>query len=146
MPSVPASGRAAAVGCPARPPYSYAEYLAAPRAVPRARQHTRDALRAWGLDALAGTAELLASELVTNAVRASIAAGQPAVRLLLTLDAEGVRISVWDGAPGVPRRRPDPAGDADGGRGLLLVEALGADYGTYRSAGYGKVVWCVITG
>jgi hypothetical protein len=32
------------------------------------------------------------------------------------------------------------------GRGLLLVESLSADYGTYPSAGYGKVVWCVVAG
>jgi anti-sigma regulatory factor (Ser/Thr protein kinase) len=146
MPSLPAGRRPAVGGGPARPPHCVAEYPAAPRTVPRARRHARDVLHAWGLDALAGTAELLASELITNAVRASARAGQPTVRLLLTRDGDGLRISVWDGAPGVPCRRPDPAGDADGGRGLLLVESLSADYGTYPSAGYGKVVWCVIPG
>jgi len=93
---------------------------------------------------LAATAELLVSELVTNAIRASTIASEPVVRLLLTVDYDGLRISVWDAAPGRPRRS-EQSDDAIGGRGLMLVEALSSDYGTYLSAGLGKVVWCVLS-
>jgi serine/threonine-protein kinase RsbW len=93
---------------------------------------------------LADIAELLVSELLTNAIRASIIAGEPMVRLLLTVDYDGLRISVWDGAPGRPRRS-EQSDDAVGGRGLMLVEALSSEYGTYLSAGPGKVVWCVLS-
>jgi len=49
-------------------------------------------------------------------------------------------IEVWDAAPGkpVPARTDDP--DAEGGRGLLLVEALSSGWGWYATP-YGKTVW-----
>jgi anti-sigma regulatory factor (Ser/Thr protein kinase) len=46
---------------------------ALPNAVPCARLHASLVLAEWGLKALAETAELIVSELVTNAVRASAA-------------------------------------------------------------------------
>jgi anti-sigma regulatory factor (Ser/Thr protein kinase) len=95
------------------------------------------------MDGLAEVAELLVSELVTNAVRASVVSNQPVVRLLPMSKSVGLRISVWDSAPGRPQRTQLPA-DAAGGRGLLLVESLSADYGCYQSAGTGKVVWCAV--
>jgi hypothetical protein len=66
------------------------------------------------------------------------------VRLLLTADSGRLRISVWDGAPGTLHQEEGQPGDSDGGRGLLLVDALSSDYGCYQSAGTGKVVWCLI--
>jgi anti-sigma regulatory factor (Ser/Thr protein kinase) len=111
--------------------------------VPHARAHTREVLRLWKMDGLAEVAELLVSELATNAIRASVSSGQPVVRLLLMSKSAGLRISVWDSAPGRPQRTELPA-DGAGGRGLLLVETLSSDYGCYRSAGAGKVVWCVV--
>ncbi len=50
---------------------SYLELAAAPGAVPRARRHTRHMLAAWKLGHLADDAELVVSELLTNAVRAT---------------------------------------------------------------------------
>ncbi len=47
---------------------------ALPSAVPCARLHTRQVLWEWGLSEIAGIAELLLSELVTNAVQAARAA------------------------------------------------------------------------
>ena len=46
---------------------------ALPGATPCARLHARAVLHEWGLDDLAEAAELIVSELVTNAVRASTA-------------------------------------------------------------------------
>jgi anti-sigma regulatory factor (Ser/Thr protein kinase) len=95
---------------------------------------------------LAETAELLVSELVTNAVRASAGLpgrhlGLPVVQLWLGADHEHVLIEVWDADERMPVcQQPDL--DAEHGRGLFLVEALSENWGTYRPAGYpGKIVW-----
>jgi anti-sigma regulatory factor (Ser/Thr protein kinase) len=100
---------------------------------------------AWGLPHLAETAELLVSELVTNAVQASarLPLTEPAViRLWLASDGLSVVIHVWDASDEMPARR-DAGLDEDSGRGLMLVEALGKEWGAYGRAG-GKVVWVVI--
>jgi anti-sigma regulatory factor (Ser/Thr protein kinase) len=121
-------------------------------AVPCARLHVRQVLWEWGLDALSETIELVVSELVTNAIRASEglissryagrwAPGKPPVRLWLTSDYTSVVVRVWDGNNEVPERR-EPALDAEGGRGLLLVEWSCDDWGSYASDGSsGKIVW-----
>jgi hypothetical protein len=103
-------------------------------------------LAEWDLKALAETGELIVSEMVTNAVRASTGLparhrGLPTVQLWLSADHERVLIEVWDADERMPvAHQPDP--DAEHGRGLLLVEALSEDWGTYRPAGHpGKIVW-----
>jgi anti-sigma regulatory factor (Ser/Thr protein kinase) len=132
-----------------RPCYVRQSHLvlgALPSAIPCARLHARLVLAEWDLKPLAETAELIVSELVTNAVRASGGLaerrhGLPTVRLWLSGDQERVLIEVWDADERMPVcERPDP--DAEHGRGLFLVEALSDDWGTYRPAGYpGKIVW-----
>jgi anti-sigma regulatory factor (Ser/Thr protein kinase) len=131
------------------------ELGALPSAVPCARLHTRLVLAEWGLKAQAETAELLVSELVTNGVQASESMegrrcrgrwtpGVPPVRLWLCSDKQNVLVQVWDGNDRRPERNDDDL-EAVGGRGLLLVEALSAEWGTYapeRSSG--KVVWALI--
>ena len=103
----------------------------------------------WGLPDLADTAELLASELMTNAVQASERlriradlAVVPVVRLWLVSDKSSLVIHVWDGNNDMPVRR-NAALDEESGRGLMLVESLGKDWGAYRKAD-GKVVWVLI--
>lgn len=104
------------------------------RSVGRARDHTREQLAAWGLDALDDTAELLVSELVTNALRY----GEGDIRLRLLLDRTMV-CEVWDAGLVQPRRRR--ARDTDeGGRGLQLVQLLSAAWGSRRTH-RGKTVW-----
>jgi anti-sigma regulatory factor (Ser/Thr protein kinase) len=127
------------------------ELAARPDAVPCARWHARLLLREWGLDSLAETTELLASELVTNAVQAMAGQqDQPLVGLRLSTDHMRVLIEVWDAdprppAPRHPGRDEAPAAEAEGGRGLLLVSALSARWNWYRTQQpAGKVTWCVI--
>lgn len=129
-----------------RPPRSYLELGALAGAVPCARLHARQVLWEWRLEALADTVELLVSELVTNAIWASahIGAEVAPVRLWLGSNGQRVVIRVWDGCPRMPIRR-DPESEAEGGRGLLLVESLSAEWGSYRPEGSGgKVVWAVV--
>ncbi|HQR79840.1 MAG TPA: alpha/beta fold hydrolase, partial [Actinomycetota bacterium] len=61
-------------------------------AIRSARKAVSDQLWAWGLAYLAEDAELIASELVTNAIRH----GGGAIELRLTASAERIRISVLD--------------------------------------------------
>ncbi|MDH6225174.1 PAS domain S-box-containing protein [Streptomyces sp. MJP52] len=104
------------------------------RSVGRARDHTREQLAGWGLEALGDTAELLVSELVTNALRY----GEGDIRLRLLLDRTLV-CEVWDAGLVQPRRRR--ARDTDeGGRGLQLVQLLSAAWGSRRTH-RGKTVW-----
>jgi len=67
------------------------------------------------------------------------------VRLWLLADREHVFILVWDANPQTPVR-VDASEDAEGGRGLLLVETLSAQWNWYLSPELGgKVVWCLLT-
>ncbi len=123
---------------------------ALPTAPACARGHVRTVAHEWGLPDLADTAELLASELVTNAMQASQRlrtradlAAVPVVRLGLFSDRLSLVVHVWDASDDMPVRQ-DPGPDEIGGRGLMLVEALGKDWGTYRKA-EGKVVWVMIS-
>ncbi|BBC33225.1 putative stage II sporulation protein E [Streptomyces graminofaciens] len=105
-----------------------------PRSVGRAREYARARLTSWDLEPLVDTAELLVSELVTNALRY----GEGEIRLRLLLDRTLV-CEVWDAGLVQPRRRR--ARDTDeGGRGLQLVGLLSAGWGSRRTP-RGKTVW-----
>jgi anti-sigma regulatory factor (Ser/Thr protein kinase) len=89
------------------------------------------------LGVLAEAATLLTSELVTNGVRH---AGTGMRLAVSRADERTVRIAVTDRAPEAdlrPRVSPD---DAEGGRGLFLVEQLASGWGSYAD-GDGKTVW-----
>src|SRR5579862_5146488 len=60
---------------------SYLELGALPTAVPCARLHARHVLWEWGLNGLAADTELLVSELVTNAIKATAERRQAAILL-----------------------------------------------------------------
>lgn len=135
----------AGTACQYWPLRTHLELGALPTAVPCARLHVRHVVREWGLGDLSDTSELLASELVTNAVRASGQLRTPeqsVVQIWLISDQISVVIHVWDASSGIPVRQQAGPGD-DGGRGLLLVEALAADWGCYPTT-HGKVVWAAI--
>jgi anti-sigma regulatory factor (Ser/Thr protein kinase) len=131
---------------PTWPLRTHLELAALASAVPCARAHVRLVAAEWGLNSLSRTAELLTSELVTNAVKASGRLPRPydpgfipVVQLWLASDQACLVICVWDGNDSPPVRA-DASPYAEGGRGLLLVEALGSDWGTC-AAPAGKVVW-----
>ena len=138
------------------PLHTFMELGALPGAVPCARLHTRHVLWEWALNPLIDTAELVVSELVTNALNASeglttsrydgrLTSGTPPIRLWLLSDGTQVVIHVWDGNDLVPDpQEPDP--EDEGGRGLLLVTHLCAAWGTYRlDHASGKVTWAATT-
>jgi anti-sigma regulatory factor (Ser/Thr protein kinase) len=129
------------------PHVSFLELGALPSAVPCGRAHTRLVLGEWRLGQLADDAEMLVSELLTNALRASWTLAYPgAVALRLLADPRCLLIEVWDQAPGDPQ--PGPAeDDAESGRGFTVIEALSARWGTRRVSRTLKVIWCeLLTG
>jgi serine phosphatase RsbU (regulator of sigma subunit)/anti-sigma regulatory factor (Ser/Thr protein kinase) len=100
----------------------------------RARRLVRQALRRWDLEEQLEAAELLVSEIVTNAVRY---AERPITLRLLRTDV--LRCEVGDDAPLLPRMR-HAAPEEEGGRGLYLVNRMAQRWGATR-LGAGKVVW-----
>ncbi|WP_078516535.1 SpoIIE family protein phosphatase, partial [Streptomyces sp. HGB0020] len=105
-----------------------------PAVVSRARTAVTGQLAAWDLDDLAFTTELVASELVTNAIRH--ATGPVQLRLLRD---RALICEVSDGSSTSPRLRRARTED-EGGRGLFLVARLTERWGT-RHTPYGKVIW-----
>jgi anti-sigma regulatory factor (Ser/Thr protein kinase) len=107
-------------------------------AVAEVRRLLRDHLHFWSASGLADAAELLTSELVTNALVhtdhgaefTATLTGGPVCRL---------RVEVYDFAISRPKMRK-ASEQADSGRGILLVQALADTWGV-RQHGVGKVVW-----
>ncbi len=110
-------------------------------AVATLRHRLREALGDWGAPQLADTAELLVSELVTNALLHT----EHGAVLDAVLGADRrLRVEVRDESGRLPRPRP-PAEAATSGRGLLLVEALADAWGVQVRAD-GKVTWFELAG
>jgi hypothetical protein len=100
-----------------------------------ARHLIRGPLERWKLDELVPTTELLASELVTNAIRYAV--GEVTLRLVL----EGSLVcEVLDNSAALPQLR-HAGRDEECGRGLEVVSQLSARWGARRTP-KGKIVWC----
>ena len=134
---------------PASPPWAYTLQLPHDPRAPRVARHTlRTVLAAHGMGGLASTAELLASELVTNAHRYS---SEPYTLRLRALHPRRLRLSVWDANPEIPPPfrgvlPEDPGPDAERGRGLFLVRLCADKWGAYELQGGlhgrgGKLLW-----
>ncbi|MBD0838511.1 MULTISPECIES: ATP-binding protein [unclassified Streptomyces] len=106
------------------------------RAVPEARRELRHLLRHWGRPGRSEVAELLTSELVTNAL---IHTDDDAV-LTATVDPGALRVEVRDFVAPRPRLCAPNADDGTHGRGLVLVQSLADAWGV-RPHAVGKAVW-----
>jgi anti-sigma regulatory factor (Ser/Thr protein kinase) len=123
-----------------------------PSAAGIARRYVRRNLAELRLNARIDDAELVVSELVSNAVKANVTydqrpAGVPGARsagticIGLSLKPGAIRIEVWDDNPAVPVQAT-PGEEDESGRGLLLVSLLSMGWGTWWPSGGGKIVWC----
>ncbi|WP_327661951.1 MULTISPECIES: ATP-binding protein [unclassified Streptomyces] len=112
------------------------------RSVSRARLLFREQAASWALpQEVRETAELLLSELMTNAYRhAKVPAGREIwARAILTEDR--LRVLVTDASATLPMPRAVSV-EAESGRGLALVAMLADEWGAEgRECGVGKVVW-----
>ncbi|GGV71080.1 MULTISPECIES: ATP-binding protein [Streptomyces] len=125
-------------------PWEYCLYIPNdPRAVTVSRRTLRLILTMHGLIRLVDLAELLATELVSNAVRHT----QGPAALRVRWSAGVLRIGAWDADP-APPEPPVPLEqvvDLEEGRGLALVKACADLWGWQplsREGNRGKVVWC----
>jgi anti-sigma regulatory factor (Ser/Thr protein kinase)/anti-anti-sigma regulatory factor len=104
-----------------------------------ARQLVRDACLAWDLPHLVDDVELVVTEIVSNAVRH--VGGM--MELMVTMRERYVHVSVRDGSPVKPVRVLPDLDSGEGGRGLILIDAVATGWGATEVAD-GKVVWATL--
>jgi anti-sigma regulatory factor (Ser/Thr protein kinase) len=103
----------------------------------QARRLVRRVLADMVSDDLTDTAELLVSELVTNA----ITHGTGMVTLSIDCAKDELSVTVSDDDPKQPEIQPERL-MALGGRGLRMIDSLASEWGvTPRTDGPGKDVW-----
>ncbi|MFD4833678.1 SpoIIE family protein phosphatase [Streptomyces uncialis] len=117
------------------------ELLGGVEAAPRARAFASGVLASWRFPPdLHDLGVLAASELVAN----SLQHGTPPMRLRLRRTDRRLIIEVTDGDDHLPRRRrAEPADEA--GRGIAIVATIATNWGSRRTPGGGKAVWCEFT-
>jgi serine/threonine-protein kinase RsbW len=115
-----------------------------PRSVGRARAELRKALAGWGLVTVEGTAQIVLSELLTNAIRHTRVSPGQEIETRYLREGESVRIEVHDASDEQPELRT-PSLEVGHGRGLVLVEALADRWGVTPCPVVGKSVWAVLT-
>jgi anti-anti-sigma regulatory factor len=127
-----------------RPSYLRNELVLAPAppAAAAARVFVRDLLAYWELvqpeTTVVERAVLVADALVTNAV----VQARTELRLRLELRGDRLHIAVYDDSPRLPQAALAP--EAEGGRGLWLVEQLAHAWGVHRHPDGGEGVWCTL--
>jgi hypothetical protein len=106
-----------------------------PRSVPAARRFVRDLVASAGHEQWVGDAQLVVSELCTNAV---LHAHTP-FEVTVEVDPDGVYVQVWDDSAALPARRASDVASTTG-RGLQLLAAVATSSGV-QAVGPTKVVW-----
>ncbi|MFJ5547916.1 SpoIIE family protein phosphatase [Streptomyces sp. NPDC093225] len=110
-----------------------------PEALASARHMIGAAVRAWGARDRVDEIELVADELMVNALMHTDGPAIVTLRVL-TGPERRLRVEVEDASSALPRRRE--AGESGvSGRGLMLVDRI-ADVWGVESRGSGKCVWC----
>ncbi|WNB86931.1 response regulator [Cellulomonas sp. ATA003] len=104
--------------------------------VRESRRFLREILASWAMSEAEDAAQLVVSELVTNAITHA----DSACRLRLSRTTGGLRVEVVDGGTGTPDPQP-PSATGLHGRGMHIVDALAVAWGTELLDTGGKVVW-----
>ncbi|WP_405594591.1 ATP-binding protein [Streptomyces sp. NBC_01092] len=109
--------------------------------VPRARSIIRQVLKSWGYpEAVIEDAGIVTSELATNACLHGRSDGCEQFGIGLAAVEDCLTILVSDSSSDMPSRETVEISE-ESGRELMIVEALGACWGSVRRPGSGKVVW-----
>ncbi|MFE3659052.1 SpoIIE family protein phosphatase, partial [Streptomyces sp. NPDC059165] len=106
-----------------------------PESVSEARAFLAKALFSWGCYEVADEAQLLVSEVVTNAIQH----GRGPVRLHMRRNSSELTVEVSDQGHHLPQPRM-AADDEESGRGLILVDTLASSWGV-RPSDEGKTTW-----
>ncbi|MFI6638420.1 SpoIIE family protein phosphatase [Streptomyces sp. NPDC050504] len=114
-----------------------------PEALSCARHMIATAVRAWGARERSDEIELVADELITNALMHTDGGAIVTVRMLTGGAERRLRVEVEDRSSALPRRREAGEGGVSG-RGLMLVDRLAEVWGV-DPRGSGKCVWCEFT-
>lgn len=107
-----------------------------PAAAAEARGQLRAAIDTWKIPVDPDIAVLLASDLVTNAI--NYGDGET-VTLAIRCSQERLRVDVYDTSRSLPAPEDEPS-DTEMGLGLVLVAALSAEWGSFRTPA-GKAVY-----
>ncbi|MCH0543451.1 serine/threonine-protein phosphatase [Streptomyces sp. MUM 203J] len=114
------------------------DLLGGVEAAPRARAFASGVLSSWRFPVeLRDLGVLAASELVAN----SLQHGTPPMRLRLRRTDRRLIIEVTDGDDHLPRRRRAETED-EAGRGISIIATIASSWGSRRTPGGGKAVWC----
>jgi hypothetical protein len=158
---LPAQPQAVSAGCPPPAQPSAACPLGArPESVKTGRDFTRATLLDWDLSALTDPAELVVSELVTNALRHGVPSArrlvsehrltsehcltsEPCIRLRLLAQAPFVMCMVTDPGHEIPVLR-ESGPTCESGRGLNVVDSCSVRWGWHLLDEGGKVVWALL--
>jgi anti-sigma regulatory factor (Ser/Thr protein kinase) len=116
------------------------DWLGMPDDVSQARQFVADHLRDHGLSVIVDDAQLVISELATNAV---VHAGT-AFRVTLMRADGHIQIMVADGMPMLKATSWASSAHGLGGRGLMIIEHLSNDWGVISNIDGGKSVWATL--
>ncbi|MGW2120150.1 ATP-binding protein [Streptomyces sp. NPDC001758] len=129
------------------------QLAAVPSAASCSRMLVRLTLARWNLADYVETAELVMSELVTNAVQATgLTDPEPkpwditaehVIGVQLRATGMSLILDVWDRSSEAPVTK-NPEEDAEGGRGLLLIGAMAKQWDVFRPHAGGKIVWAEI--
>lgn len=105
----------------------------------RARELVGQACKMWGLSQLAAAAQLIVSELVTNAIKHA----RTDLEVTVALGEQYLHILVRDRDPRIPRIFTADSPHPDHSRGMKLVDGLASEWGTTLRP-YGKSVWATL--
>ena len=103
-----------------------------------ARELVNRLCETWGIPAVGADAQVVATELVENAVRHA----GTGCELVVGLDGDGLTVAVSDGVREIPEVR-HPSAQEVGGRGLVLVENMCREWG-FEITDTGKRVWATL--
>jgi hypothetical protein len=146
LPSHPQAGRVSY--SPAAQPSATCQLGPRPESVKVGRDFTRATLLDWDLSALTDLAELVVSELVTNALRHGVPSAhklvsEHCIRLRLLAQAPFVMCMVTDPGHDIPVLRASGP-TCESGRGLNVVESCSVRWGWHLLDEGGKVVWALL--
>ena len=110
-----------------------------PAAPAQARAQVCEAIGVWDVPVDPDVAMLLTSELVTNAIRYE---ASETIMLAITCSCDQLRVDIHDTSRSLPVL-VDAPGEAEAGRGLMLVATLATEWGYYRTPA-GKAVYFTI--